>query len=334
MSFTAFGAVFSQGEYKSKYPDIPIVDAHAHPDSARDVANFLKASEVIRQKYNSNLAFWIGLNEPGEFLNEMTAASKNRMRFCISQYGPHRGLDVTPEEIIEKVKKGYLGFKFAFPAPYRWLDDGEEGISRVDDPRYDSLFAPLEQANILMAGFHVADPNGPFGNRQNWMKDPVYFWEQIRAFENLLIKYPNLIFMAAHSVWLVCQDAQIDYLRYMLSRYPNLYIDTSAIYQYMPLVNSDNLRSFYIEYQDRVLYGTDFTNVPDNAIERTADRYAVTFAIFETDQMVDGRFSNGPVQGLNLPREVLEKIYYKNALKLFPAIKEALGLKCDLEIKK
>ena len=321
LSFIACVTLFGQLQYQSKYPDIPIVDAHAHPDSTRDVINFLKVSEVIKQNSGSNLAFWLGLNEPGEFLAEMTAACNNRMRFCISQYGSHRGLDVTPEEIIEKVNnRGYLGFKLAFPAPYRWLDDGEEGITRVDDPRFDSLFAPLEQANITMVGFHVADPNGPFYDRQNWMKDPVYFWGQIRAFENVLIKYPNLLITAAHSVWLICQDAQIDYLRYMLSRYPNLYVDLAATFQYYHLVNNENLHDFFIEHQDRILFGTDFTSFPEGSIQRIADRYVSYFAILETDQMV------GRVKGLNLPREVLEKVYYKNAVKLFPDVKEAMGL--------
>ena len=35
--------------------------------------------------------------------------------------------------------------------------------------------------------------------------------------------------------------------------------------------------------------------------------------ILETDQLVEGSFfGNEPIRGLNLPREVLEKIYYKN----------------------
>lgn len=32
------------------------------------------------------------------------------------------------------------------------------------------------------------------------------------------------------------------------------------------------------------------------------------------------------MKGLDLPREVLEKIYYKNAVKLYPGLKEAMGL--------
>ena len=178
-----------------------------------------------------------------------------------------------------------------------------------------------------MTSLHNADPNGPFDNRQEWMKNPVYYWEQIRAFENIVAKYPNLTIIAAHGAWLTCQDAQFDYLRYMLSTYPNLYVDIGATFEYMYLSNRDNIRDFYIEYQDRLLYGTDTGRVADSSIERHAESYATSFALLETDQMVSGGLAaRTPAKGLDLPREVLEKIYYKNAVKLYPGLKEAMGL--------
>ena len=44
-----------------------------------------------------------------------------------------------------------------------------------------------------------------------------------------------------------------------------------------------------------------------------------------TDCQLDGsalRHGNWKMYGLNLPDEVLKKVYYKNALNLFPHIKE------------
>jgi len=321
------GTLYAQ--YKSKYPDIPIVDVHVHPGNVGDAANFIKVSESLKEKHGSNLAFWIALSDPGkENAEQMRAAANNRMLFTASQMGPHRGLTMTAEQVIAKVRDdGYIGLKFWFGPPYRVLKEDEEGITRIDDPRYEEFFATLEKANILITSLHIADPNGPFGDRTDWLKDPVYYWEQIRAFENVVAKYPDLTIIAAHGVWLVCQDAQIDYLRYMLKTYPNLYFDVSATFQYMPLVNRENLRELYIEYQDRILYGTDGGRVVDNAVNSTTDRYAKSFAILETDEIVAGDFfGNKPIRGLNLPRKVLEKIYYMNALKLYPGLKEAMGL--------
>ena len=322
---SSVSSVLTQASYKSKYPDIPIVDIHTHTSGARDAANLLKVSETIKQKYGSNLAFWIGLADLTETVEEVKAACNNRMLFAVSEMRPHKGLTVTADEVIAKVRQGYVGLKFWYGAPFRVLEEGERGIRMIDDVRFSELFDGLERGNILLASAHIADRNEPFGDRKGFMTNPVEFWTHIRAFENVLIKHPRLTVVAAHGCWLVLQDAQIDYLRYMLSTYPNLYIDLSATYQYIRFANPENLRDLYIEYQDRVLYGTDGGRVADNEIDRLADRYVNTFAILETDQTVMGSFfDNKPIQGLNLPKEVLEKIYYKNALKLYPGLKEAM----------
>ena len=317
------------GQYKSKYPDIPIVDVHIHPNSVRDASNFIKISASLKEKHGYNLAFWVALTDPGKAtVDSIITAAHKRMLFTASQMSPARGLTITAEQVIDKIQHdGYIGMKFWYGPPYRTLRDGQEGITRIDDPRFAEFFAKLEKANVLMTSLHIADPNQVFGNRGEWLTDPVYYWEQIRAFENVVAKYPNLTIVAAHAAWLVCQDAQLDFLRYMLTRYPNLYLDIAATCQYMPLVHIENLRDIYIEFQDRLLFGTDGGRVNDEQIDYFTERYANFFAILETDRIVPtGFFGTNPTQGLNLPREVLEKIYYKNALKLYPGLKEAMGL--------
>ena len=330
-SFIGYVTLFGQVQYKSKYPDIPIVDIHTHIGNVNSATNFVKVSEAIKQKHGSNLCFWVGLSDPGEsVVEQIKAATNNRILFSASQMSPHKGLTLTPEQVMEKVKNGYLGLKFFFGPAYRILKEGEAGITKIDDPRYDRFFSVLERANVLMTSLHIADPNQIFGNRGLWLQDPVYYWEQIRAFENFVAKHPNLTIVAAHGAWLVVQDAQIDFLRYMFSTYPNLYVDISATCHYMSLVNTDNLRDLYIEYQDRLLFGTDCGRCNDDQVDFFTRKYTNFFAILETDMQLDegffGNVGGKPIQGLNLPREVLEKIYYKNALKLYPGLKEAMGL--------
>ena len=331
LSFVVLTALQGQGQYQSKYPDIPIVDVHYQPTELSHVVNMVKVRDVIKQKYDSYLAYFICLNNVEDH-DAMRKVTNNRILFSVHAGVTHLGnknggFDFTAEEVIEKVQNGFVGFKFWFGGPYRRLEPGQAGITRLDDPRFAPLFAKLEKANVLMTSLHNADPNGPFGNRTSWMFDPVFYWEQIRALENVLATYPKLTIVAAHGAWLVCQDAQFDYLRYMFSTYPNLYVDISATFQFMHLSNRDNIRDFYIEYQDRLLYGTDGGQVSEEGINSYADRYAKTFAILETDQVVDGGFfGNTPTKGLDLPKEVLEKIYYKNAVKLYPGLKEIMGL--------
>ena len=333
LGLVALPALFGQIEkYKSQYPDIPIIDVHVHVSGggSKVVAEYLQIMETVKNEYGSNLAYIVGFfNERNESLASITATGKNRFLFASDDVRAHRGFMDTSKEIIERVQRGFVGLKFWFGAPYRRLQEGQAGITRIDDPRMAPFFATLEKGNVLMTSLHIADPNGPFDNRQVWMADPVYFWEQIRAFENVVAKYPRLTIVAAHCAWLFCQDGQLDYLRYMLSTYPNLYVDISATFQYWPLVNYDNLRDIFIEYQDRFLFGSDF----GGRVTNKAEAFATNFALLETELMIPGGITgvitdNGLVaKGLNLPKEALEKIYYKNALKLYPGMRELTGLK-------
>jgi len=179
---------------------------------------------------------------------------------------------------------------------------------------------------MIGASIHIADPNGPWGKRGKWLADPIEYWREITAWRNVLEKHPKLVAVMAHSNWLVCQDAQLDYLRNMLATFPNLYLDLAATFQYFPLVKRGNLRSFMLEWADRIIFATDIGRWKDD--EETADhirRYFQAFQILETDQLVKGSFfGDEEVEGLALPRDVLEKIYFRNAAKVYPGVKEAM----------
>ena len=74
-------------------------------------------------------------------------------------------------------------------------------------------------------------------------------------------------------------------------------------------------RKFFIQYQDRVLFGSDMS--PD------LDAYRLCYRFLETDdEYFNYNTSEVPGQGrwyaygMYLPDDVLEKVYYKNAAKL------------------
>ena len=345
-SFFATSALFGQSfQYRSKYPDIPIVDVHSHA-SQSCYDNLKIVSETIKQKYGSNLVFWISLS-PSNPATKHTVA--DRMLFAVygtdgkfdgdippKPYNAYEGVGVGnyAEEVIRKVKNdGYVGIKIHFGLLSVLRRTPEQVFfTKLDDPRLAPLFSRLEEENILMTSLHIAEPNGPFDKRPTdpylrvlTHNDPVFFWGQIRSFENVLAKYPNLTIVAAHAAYLFAQDAQVDYLRYLLSTYPNLYLDISVITFHMHYLSRDNFRHFFIEYQDRLLFGMDYGTVPDNRIGNFAEAYAKFFAALETDEVINlGYFGNIPTQGLDLPREVLENIYYRNALKLYPGLRKAM----------
>lgn len=321
----------------TKYPEIPRIDVHTHP--ANDyvaIKNYIKLREVLKEEFSVDFAFWINVSgrDPIHNLDSVTLMSENRSLACIADYTPHKELTQKPEDLKSKMEEGFAGYKIWYGTKSRVLQPGEEGYPYVDDPHNDPTLSKMEELGMVAASMHIADPNGPFGNRTKWCPDPVEYWTMIRAFTNMLEKHPNLTVVGAHAFWLMCQDAQIDYLRYILATYPNVYVDLAATYQYQNMVNYDNLRSFMIEYSDRILYGTDAGKwYSEEEVRRSAKAYNRSFMILETDQLVEGSFfGDEPTKGLNLPKDVLEKIYYKNALKIYPGLKDnmkALGYKVD-----
>ncbi|MEN8226886.1 MAG: amidohydrolase family protein [Bacteroidota bacterium] len=319
---------FSQ--FITKYPEIPRIDVHTHvSNNYPGIVNYLEMRNALLTENKIDLAMWINLGgakgtETG--IDTIHEVSKGRVMTCISDYSPHRGLTRKPEEISGYLKKGFVGYKIWHGPASRVLEEGEKGIEYIDNLAHEPLFDAMEKAGMVMASVHIADPNGPFGERGKWCADPVEFWRSIVALERVLQRHPDLVIVAAHGSWLVCQDAQIDFLRYLLETYPNFHVDLAATFQYYHSVNQENLRDFFMEYSDRILYGTDNGIIKKSDIPNLVDRYIKTFQILETDDPVKGGFfGKSMTTGLNLPKDVLEKIYFKNAQKIYPGLKERMS---------
>ena len=96
-----------------------------------------------------------------------------------------------------------------------------------------------------------------------------------------------------------------------MDKYPNLFIDIGARFaEFSPIPRTAS--AFFIKYQDRILYGTDMGYEPD--------MYKTTFRLLETadEHIYDQRFGyHWPLYGLDLPDEVLEKVYGTNITKIY-----------------
>ena len=140
-------------------------------------------------------------------------------------------------------------------------------------------------------------------------------WEQVIGEQhNLFAKHPKTIFIAAHMGWMA-HDLQA--LGAMLDRMPNLNVEIAAILGELGR-QPRNAKRFFIKYQDRILFGKDTYNVSE---------YPFYFRMLETDDdWIDNiRKYHGlwKLYGLDLPDDVLKKVYYKNALRLFPSLSSA-----------
>lgn len=311
--------------YVTKYPEIPRIDVHTHVGTDYPgIKNYLAMRALMMTDHKIDLAMKINLNgERG--IDTINEVSQGRIMTCISDYAPQRGLTHLAKDISGYLKKGFVGYKIWHGPYYRKLKEGEKGIKYLDDPAHESVISAMEKAGMVMASVHIADPNGPFENRGKWCADPVEYWREIMGLERVLQRHPNLVVVGAHCSWLICQDAQIDYLRYMLSTYPNYYVDLAGTFEYYYLVNQKNLRDLFIQYADRFLYGTDMGKLAEAQVPQHINEYSRTMCILETDQQIEkGFWAHNGNTGLNLPREVLEKIYYRNALRIYPGLSQRM----------
>jgi uncharacterized protein len=131
--------------------------------------------------------------------------------------------------------------------------------------------------------------------------------------DRMFAKHPKTTFIAAH---LGFQGHDLAGMGRLFEKMPNMYVDLAAVIQDLgrqPYTAHD----FLVKYQDRVLYGKDIYNV---------EEYPNNFRVLETRDEYFEYYRPYPgwkLYGLNLPDDVLKKIYYKNALKLVPGLSTA-----------
>lgn len=328
--YLSLSPYFLNAQFKTDFPDIPRIDVHMHVGSDPEaIGEYLNLRKLLLDKNAIDFAMWINLGNhtsPLVDLEKVLATSQGRVLSSIADYSAHDGLRYPPDSLKVFQKQGYTGYKIWSGPWYRNLDKKEDGFPYINDPAHEPTFAEMEKIGMLGTSIHVADPNGPWGRRGAWLKDPVEYWAEITAWRDVLEKHPSLVTVMAHGNWLLCQDAQIDYLRNMLATFPNLHVDLAATFQYYDLVDRENLRAFMIEWADRLLFATDIGAWTDKAETNVqADNYVRAFRILETsDTIKGGFFGENQISGLELPREVLEKIYYKNAMRLYPGVRNQM----------
>ncbi len=192
----------------------------------------------------------------------------------------------------------------------------------IDDPRIDPVWAKCGELGIPVL-IHSADPR-PFWEphdslNERWLElklrpgrkraadDPAP-WEQIIAEQHHLFKkHPQTNFIAAHFGWYA---NDLGKLAGLLEEMPNMYVELGAVIAELGR-QPRNAAKFFEKYQDRILFGKDAYNPGE---------YHTYFRVLETDDEYFPYYKRyhafWRMYGLNLPDEILKKVYYKNAAKL------------------
>jgi uncharacterized protein len=196
---------------------------------------------------------------------------------------------------------------------------------RIDDPDLKPVWAAAARLNLPVF-IHTADPAEFFKEidltNERWLELALFPGRrfpvpQYPAFDSLMAQRDNLLrqnpkttFVVAHMGW---QANDLGKLGKILDL-PNVYTEVGAVL-YDIGRQPRGARDFFIKYQDRMIFGKDSFQ---------PEEYPYYWRVFETqDEYFDyyrGYHAFWKLYGIDLPDEVLKKLYYKNALKAAPRL--------------
>jgi predicted TIM-barrel fold metal-dependent hydrolase len=312
---------------RSKYP---FIDVHNHQFDM-PIKNLPK---LVSEMDSLNMAFMINLSGfRGLYLRK---SLENIKKNAPTRFGLFLNIDF--EDIDDKffsetqvalidsaVKAGVMGLK-VYKSLGLTSKDNKGARIAINDIRLDPIWKACGDNNIPVL-IHSGEP-ASFWNpkdkfNERWLelrqkpnryRDPEInpsFEEVIAEQHDVFRKHPNTTFINAHLGWM---GNDLDRLGEHLDLYPNVLTEIGAV---LAEIGRQPIRAkqFFTTYQDRILFGKDSYNVSE---------YYTYFRVLETNdeyfEYYRKRHANWRMYGLALPDSVLKKLYYKNALKLFPKI--------------
>jgi predicted TIM-barrel fold metal-dependent hydrolase len=219
----------------------------------------------------------------------------------------------------------------------------------LDNPGFGSVMAHIERAHVPLIA-HQAEPKNCWlpldqmttENDRSYFRDhPEYHmflhpdqpsYESLMAHRDAFVgRHPRLSVVGAH---LGSLEWSVDDLAAYLDKYPNATVDMAARMtqvQYQSVRDRAKVRAFLVKYQDRVLYGSDLSQNPPTESERAQnppstgesftkeadDFWRSDWAYLATTKGQHIDAIRADVPGLALPRSVIDKIYWKNAQRVF-----------------
>ncbi len=348
MDFEAYDPVstLKVPEHKLETAKFPFIDVHSHQAGMPEQ----DLSELIQSMDSLNMAVMVNLS--GRGLRRTPAGfdvntSEHLVKSIdnINQHYPNRFVVFTNISFIgiggknwtekavaqleQDVKSGAKGLKI-YKSLGLGVKDTDGNRVPVDDKRLDPIWTACGELGIPVL-IHSADPKSfweePDKNNERWLElktrpdrkrgaDNPAPWEQIIAEQHIVFKkHPETTFINAHMGWYA---NDLGTLGTLLDQYPNMNVGIGAIIAELGR-QPRFAHNFLVKYQDRVLFGKDAWH---------PEEYPTYFRVLETEDEYFPYYKKyhafWRMYGLDLPDEVLKKLYYKNALKIIPGIDASL----------
>ncbi len=320
-------------------PRFPVIDAHNHLAEGfgggwinQPISELLAALDEAGVQELVDLDGGWGEAILQAHLDKLKAAAPERFQVFGGVNWPAWGEQGAhfPEYAVQRLRMqagwGAQGLKIWKPFGLTVKDEAGQRVP-VDDPRLDPLWEAAAELHLPVL-IHVADPVAFFdpldSHNERWEELHVHpdwyfpsppfppFLQIVEELANLVRSHPRTTFIGAH---VGCYAENLSWVGQLLEQCPNFYVDIAARISELGR-QPFTARRFFLKFADRILFGTDMGPEPDYyrifyRFLETGDEYFNYTAGSEIP--CQGRWF---VYGLNLPDDVLEKVYRRNAEKI------------------
>ena len=328
--------------YRSKFP---FIDVHSHhwDMPIQDLSTLVSEMDSLNMAYlinlsGSGLATFFGKQDLME--KNLTSSIKNVRENFPTRFGVFFNINfnriddenfrrITTLLINDAVNQGAIGLKVYKNLGLNLRDSKGKRVP-VDDERLDFIWEECAKLNIPVL-IHSGEPKAFFDPidkfNERWLharEKPNSFRssDQYPAFDEVMLEQHNMFrknskttFINALFGWYA---NDLSKLSKILDELQNVSVEFGAVINELGR-QPRAAKKFFIEYQDRILFGKDIYK---------KDEYYIYFRVLETSdeyiQYYRKRHGLWRLYGMGLPDDVLKKIYYENALKMFPSIDRSL----------
>lgn len=317
-----------------KRAKFPFIDVHSHQRdmSAEALDRLVKDMDLLNQGIMVNLS-----GGSGERIETMLASIKANYpnRFVVFANVDFDGVgtkgwsDKAAAQLEADIRSGAKGLKIYKSLGLRYKDSDGNRLA-IDDPRLDPIWAKCAEMGVPVL-IHAADPKSFWdpmdSTNERWLELKTHSrrkrsatnpapWEQIIQEQHQMFKkHPKTKFINAHMGWYA---NDLKKLGELMDEMPNMYVGIGAVIAELGR-QPKNAHKFFLKYQDRILFGKDSWK---------PNEFPTYFRVLETDDEYFPYYKKyhafWAMYGLDLPDEVLQKVYYKNALNLIPGLDKSL----------
>ena len=310
---------------RAKYPAI---DFHGHPQQLLGSAEGLASLKASIDSHNLGLMI-AAENQSGERLTRtlnLVNASPLKGRVAV-----FTGIDLQnvgpgwAERAVSRleadIKAGAVGVGEVGKGFGQTIRKADGSRLRLDDPELNPIWEAAARLGVPVF-IHTADPSEFYEtidyHNERWLELALFpgrrveegsvppFDSIMAERDNLFKRNPKTTFIAAHMGWHGSDLARLGKLLDL----PNVYTEVGAVLYDIgrqPRAAHD----FFVKYQDKILFGKDSFQPGE---------YPYYWRVFETrDDYFDyyrDYHAFWKLYGIDLPDEVLKKVYYKNALAI------------------